>query len=216
MKNYLDEEITRLDNEIADINTAKLRAKELGIRPGDYDLSTAAASAAEERKSKTPSSIAPKVQYEERDFIPNKELPYTPEEYEKTLSEYKGYQSKLSDALLKKHPEVKESYEKAASSGMKDRDSVISSLEIDPYLEATEQKKILGDDYQKFLDARNLLTKVDKQKYGSVTAGEKEVSGEEERYGLRNALLYNYTGPERTEEDRLADVEYLKTKQEVR
>lgn len=45
----IDEEIARLDEEIVDMQTAEARAKELGARPGDYDLSQAASGAKNER-----------------------------------------------------------------------------------------------------------------------------------------------------------------------
>lgn len=47
--NYLDE-IAKIDQEIDDMNTAKSRAKEAGLKLGDYDLTIATFAAAEDRR----------------------------------------------------------------------------------------------------------------------------------------------------------------------
>lgn len=109
----------------------------------------------------------------------------------------RSYQEKLTPKLMEKYPEAKETYDKAVGQFVVDRRATLDSITGNYQLTPDDVKEILGEEgANDFYSLQGQISEdINREWPGAANViGANESIGNLPNYGLRSALLTQYTG----------------------
>lgn len=216
-----DKDLERVDQELADMNSAQQRMFDRGLTLGDFDLQAETnrqrtmreeeeAKALAEDPPKKTVGLLPRMSAEEFTKLPpaeqDKQRQLAKEQGER-LSRFKEQQSLLNKALFKEQPNVKKGFEEVTKLMPWERSDYYAGIGEgeDYFLPPERVQELLGgeEQYKQYTEDLGYIMDYMKTKYPGTyhIGGKKEATGTVPAHGLRSAALLQYTGDPYTIEE---------------
>ena len=182
---WIDDEIAKADQQIADMNMAQQRMSDQGMSLGDYDLQTETGRVSTEREAEMAANVVEGNGNGEAApvLMPSKE----------DIAKYKEYQEILTTALREEQPDIVPYLDRAmGTASAAERDRIFSEMrqKFDPHLKQFRMAEILGEEQlQEFNDLKQKIMEYESGQWGKTTRAMKEMDRyDPESFGLQSAV----------------------------